>query len=1200
MTDNKDSFFETEESASSIEALKEKVLSSNDDISLFGVKGSFKSYVIAQLIKRTKKQFLVIAPKQSEAETMYNDISFFLNSAPVHFFPCLDTLPYDKIIPQIEVTAKRMQTLSEILSKDVRCVVTSTKALQRKVISKDILKDEQELIMTGEEIEREKFLNKLISWGYSRVDIVEDPGDFAVRGNIIDIYIPSYNGPARIELFGDFVECIRIFDPVTQRSIEDINELICFPVVDTIYKKETKRRAAAVITEICTDFDIEFAKRKEFVEKIKQEVYFSNLFEFVPAFYEKMDSIFDYLNDSLVIINLSPTDIRSVRDEYYTDIHVRYNKHIKEKNICLPPEMLYLKANEFDDLRERCQNINVHDLELIDKSTGSYLKFNVKENDGLRKRLLDAGSNKKDIFSEHIITDEPKDEIKHKLQGQSGALQPLIDILDKGLKEKKRIYITARTTGQAERLCELIDNYDTPHVFLPSLTPSLIKEGDDIRAGGADRVIILKGSLSKGFICDREGIITITEEEIFGERVKRSVKGRKKLDHFLSSLADLKTDDFIVHVDHGIGIYKGLKNIEVEGIKKDFLMIEFAGKDILYLPVDRLNLVMKYSGLDNATPKLDKLGGVSWGKVKSRVKKSIEVMAQELLKIDAKRKLNKGYAFSKGDHYYNEFEASFEFEETPDQLCAINDVTCDMEEDRPMDRLICGDVGFGKTEVAIRAAFKAVMDGKQAAVLVPTTILAQQHFKTFTDRFKGYPFVIEMLSRFKTAGEQKEIKKGLKEGNINIVIGTHALLSKDVGFLDLGLVVIDEEQRFGVRHKEKLKQMKATVDVLTLTATPIPRTLYMALSGIRGISIINTPPLDRLSIRTIITKFDDEAIKESVTRELKRDGQVFFVHNRVQTIFDTAAYLRKLVPAAKVAVAHGQMHEKELETIMARFINKEYDLLVSTAIIESGLDIPSANTIIIDHADAFGLAQLYQLRGRVGRGKVRAYSYLIIHSEEKITKDAVKRLNALLELSELGSGYKIAMYDLEIRGGGNLLGKDQSGNIIAIGFDFYTQLLEQVINEMKGIETEIQIEPEVNINMPALIPDEYIDEINQRLVIYQRVSNIKSIDNFNDLKDELIDRFGKFPKEVKNLFELMQLRFLMKKLLIASLDYKAGEIILNFDPHTRFDLKKLLDLVKQAPGKYRFSGEWRFAVNTGDKEKPDMIKDIKEMLIRVC
>ena len=1191
MTENINSDFEEFIKEASIDEIASRVSASTENISLFGVKGSFKAYLVSELIKKSNKQFLVIAPKPSDAEKFYEDLSFFLGDKNTALFPCLDTLPYDKIVPQIDVTAKRMRVLSQILSSDLRVVVSSSKAVQRKIIPKDILKDEQELIMFGEEISRDKLLNRLVSWGYSRVGIVEDPGDFAVRGNIIDIFIPSLSKPARIELFGDLVESIRLFDPLTQRSLDEIDEIVCFPVIDTIYNKERKSRAVEVITEVCSDHDIAFAKRKELVEKIKDEVYFSNLFDFVAAFYEKMDSLFDYMDDDLIVVNISPTDIKGVRDEYVDDIYSRFRKNIDEKLISLPPEMIYFSTDELERVQGRLCNVDIQELLLIDKSAGDHhFRFNIKENNDLRRSLLDISDNKKDIFRDHVMTDDSKEQIEQKLHGSKGALGPLIDILNRGLDENKKVLITARTIGQAERLYELIEGYEIPCTLLESARFFALEKRS------FDNVIILKGALNSGFISHGEGIVLITEEEIFGKRVKKSVNKRAKLDHFLSSLADLKTDDFIVHVEHGVGKYKGLKHIEIEGVKKDFLIIEFAGNDILYLPVDRLNLVMKYSALDTATPKLDKLGGLYWGKLKDRVKKSIEIMAQELLKIDAKRKLGEGFSFSKGDHYYNEFEASFEFEETPDQINAIEDVIEDMEKAKPMDRLICGDVGFGKTEVAIRAAFKAVMDGKQVAILVPTTILAQQHYKTFAERFQGYPFTIEMLSRFRTSAEQKAVRADLKNGKVNIVIGTHIILSKSVEFLDLGLVVIDEEQRFGVRHKETLKTLKATVDVLTLTATPIPRTLHMALSGIRNISIINTPPLDRLSIRTVVDRFDDDVIREAITRELKRDGQVFFVHNRVQTIFDTAAYLRKLVPNAKVAVAHGQMHERELEDIMVSFVNKDHDILVCTTIIESGLDISAANTIIINRADTFGLAQLYQLRGRVGRGKVRAYAYLLVPYDVEITKDAVKRLNALLELSELGSGYKIAMYDLEIRGAGNLLGKNQSGNIVAVGFDLYTQLLEQVINEMKGMPVDVKIEPEINLNIQALIPDKYIDDINQRLVIYQRVSGARNLEDFDALKDELKDRYGTFSTEVKNLFEIMELRFLMKKMLIASLDFVKGEVVLTFDPRTRFDLSKLLKLVSSAPKKYRFSGEWKFAIDMRYDEKIEIIKGVKQTL----
>ncbi len=1195
MTDN------NPENQATILALTQKLSEANENISIFGAKGSFKAFIIAELIRTTQKQFLIVAPKHKDAERIYNDINFFLSlgDSPVkdakeastqstRLFPCLDTLPYDRVVPQIEVTAHRMRVLSTLLAEDIRCVVTSSKAALRKVIPKDVLTEEQELLMYGEEIEREKFLNRLVSWGYTRVGIVEDPGDFAVRGHIIDIYIPSYDGPARIELFGDLVESIRIFDPLTQRSVTELEEIVCFPVVDVIYNSGNKKRAQSAITELCSDFDIAFSKRKEFVEKIKEEVYFSNLFEFVPAFYEKMDTLFDYLDGDVCVINLDPTTIKSEIEEYSNDIYARYKKRIGEKTICLPPEMIYLSENELNARQQQHQNIDIRTLELVGEDDTNRFRFSVQLNDRLRKRLVDFSGNKKDIFKEHVLTDESREDIEGKMNESGGALQPLVDILSTALDSGHNVIIAARTLGQAERLCELIDGYDVPYELIERVG----------QVSSRSKIKILKGDLSHGFICDSAAMTVIIEEEIFGARVKRSVKKRAKLDHFLSSLSDLKADDFIVHVDNGVGLYKGLKAIEIEGIHKDFLIIEFAGADILYLPVDRLNLVMKYSGVDASTPKLDKLGGVAWVKLKSKIRKSIEIMAGELLKIDAKRTLHEGYVYSKSDHYYSEFEASFEFEETPDQMNAIEDVIADMEKKKPMDRLICGDVGFGKTEVAIRAAFKAVMDGKQVAILVPTTVLAQQHYKTFRDRFKGYPFTIEMLSRFRTAAEAKVIKKDLKDGKVNIIIGTHALLAKGTDFLDLGLVVIDEEQRFGVRHKEKLKELKSTVDVITLSATPIPRTLHMSLSGIRDISVINTPPLDRLSIRTIVSNFDDDLIKDAITRELKREGQVFFVHNRVQTIFDIAAYLQKLIPNAKIGVAHGQMPEKALEKRMLGFVNREFDILVSTTIIESGLDISAANTIIIDRADTFGLAQLYQLRGRVGRGKVRAYAYLLIPLERDITKDAVKRLNALIELSELGSGYKIAMYDLEIRGAGNLLGKDQSGSIIAVGFDLYTQLLEQVVSEMKGIKVDIQIEPEININVQAYIPEGYIDEINQRLVLYQRVSSVRSVSDFDDLKDELVDRYGRFPDEVQNLFETMKLRFLMKKLLIASVDIVKGEVVLSFDPRTRFELRELMSLVKSKPRKYRFSAEWKFAISIDREENIEIIQNLKDMLAR--
>jgi transcription-repair coupling factor (superfamily II helicase) len=691
----------------------------------------------------------------------------------------------------------------------------------------------------------------------------------------------------------------------------------------------------------------------------------------------------------------------------------------------------------------------------------------------------------------------------------------------------------------------------------------------------------------------------IAEEEIFGPRLKRRGLSETRKKQILTSLAELKPGDYMVHLDFGVGVYRGLQHIALQGAEGDFLLLDYAGNDKLYLPVDRINLVQRYIGADGVEPRVDRLGTASWEKAKSRARAAVEEMAEELLKIYAARQVEQGFAFSPPDDLYREFEASFAFEETPDQMAAIEDVIRDMERAKPMDRLVCGDVGYGKTEVAMRAAFKAVMDGKQVAVLVPTTVLAQQHLETFTERFKAYPVRIGMLSRFRSPKEQKELLAGVKKGDIDIVIGTHRLLQKDMTFKDLGLLIVDEEQRFGVSHKERLKQFRAVVDIMTLTATPIPRTLYMSLMGIRDLSIIDTPPVDRLSIKTYVSRFSDELIREAVLRELRRGGQIFFVHNRVQSIEAMAEHLRRLVPEAKIVTGHGQMDEKELERVMLAFMHGESNLLLCTTIIESGLDIPNANTLIVNRADAFGLAQLYQLRGRVGRAKQRAHAYFLIPGEGAISSDARERLKILQDISELGAGFRIATHDLEIRGGGDLLGARQSGNIAAVGFELYTEMLEETIRQLKGEDLQERVEPEIKLRVPAFVPEEYVKDPNQRLVIYKKLTQAGTEEEIAEVADELVDRFGKLPLAASYLLEVMQIRIGLKNLLIKEVEFDGKRLIFAFHPKTPVSPDIIVALIRKEPGKCTFTPDYRLIAEIGDTSFDGVLAGTRNVLKRL-
>ena len=780
------------------------------------------------------------------------------------------------------------------------------------------------------------------------------------------------------------------------------------------------------------------------------------------------------------------------------------------------------------------------------------------------------------------------EDIRLGLTKKDGAFDRFVELSRGWLREGMRVVIASHTTGQAERVEELLKGKD--------MGARRVWSYDIFSLPDPPGLFTAIGLLNHGFRVPSERLVIVTEEEIFGQRVRlRQVKA--KTSAFITSLSDLKVNDPIVHIDHGIGIHRGLQKLNIGGVDGDFLLIEFAGRDKLYLPIYRMDQVQKYTGGEG--PTLDKLGGTSWDKVKKRVKEKIKEMAAELLDIYAARKVMEGFAYSPPDHYFEEFEAAFEYEETPDQMEAIKDVIGDMTEPKPMDRLVCGDVGYGKTEVAIRAAFKAVLDGKQVAVLVPTTVLASQHLQTFQGRMSSFPVKIEMLSRFKSPKEQKEIVKKLREGGIDIVIGTHKLLQKDIVFKDLGLIVVDEEQRFGVTHKEKLKKLRKQVDVLTLTATPIPRTLHMSLMGIRDLSVINTPPEDRLAIKTFVNKFSDDVIKEAVEREHRRGGQVFFVHNRVESIGTMADHLHALIPEAKIAVGHGQMDEHELEKVMLSFMNGEKNILLCTTIIESGLDIPAANTIIINRADTFGLSQLYQLRGRVGRSKHRAYAYLLIPAEETITGDARKRLEVIQELTELGSGFKIAAHDLEIRGAGNLLGGEQSGQIEAVGFDLYTQLLEEAVAELKGEENIPDVEPNINLGVAAYIPDDYIDDVNERLVIYKRLASVKEDGEVAEIADELRDRYGPLPQLVENLLTMMEIKRVIRKAMVTSIDAAKGRVSITFDPRTPVRPEKVIELIKEKKDRIKFTPSNQLIIFLKDETLEGVYKEVRVTLERL-
>ena len=1089
-------------------------------IGLTNLPGSSKVYLLSHWREKVRGPLLVIVPHLRNAETFLEDLRFFMKESdvPSFLFPQWETLPYDEIPPHPEIVRERVRVLFSLLKGEEAVIVSSIKALMQKVLAPDDLKGSVFSISVGEEVDRDRFIRFLHEGGYTSARIVEERGDFSVRGAIIDLYTPFYEDPIRLEFDGDRLESIRRFETETQRSLPQgmMDHAILLPAKDTSGDSSV----------------------------------------------QPLKTLLDYLKGNEIIFIEEGDEVEKEAEIFSHLIQEHHEKALLKKRSVSPSEATYLNDEDVSLCLGRFQTVYLQGGPLAPPSCQHVVSFEMETNENLQREMravlsAKTGSSETSPFS--IL------------------LKNLHDWQEKGV----RVFIVSHAQGQAERLRDLLLQYGVESRLEKT---KMFREALD---QPEEDLVLLVGPLSSGFRNPREGWVILTEEEIFGER-RRLPEGKVRTSiasaswqrggPTLSSYRELREDDLVVHVDYGIGCYRGLKHLKIWGVSNDYLLLEYQEGDKLYLPVDRLNLIQRYIGGDGKSPRLDKLGSHSWQKAKKRAEAAVSEMVKELLNLYAARKVFEGFTFPPLDQFYKEFEATFEYEETPDQVQAIEEVMKDMGNPKPMDRLICGDVGYGKTEVAIRAAYRAVMGGKQVAILVPTTVLAQQHYQTFLERFKTYPVVIEVLSRFKSPREQKEILRRLKEGRVDIVIGTHRLLQKDVSFRDLGLVVIDEEHRFGVSHKEKLKQMRKLVDVMTLTATPIPRTLQMAVSGIRDLSLIQTPPENRLSIRTIVVRYDDEVIREAVQRELGRGGQVFFVHHRVQNIYAMANHLRRLIPEASLAIAHGQMREKELEKVMLQFVRKEINLLVCTSIIESGLDIPTANTILINHAERFGLADLYQIRGRVGRGSHQAYAYLIIPGDLTLSKDAMRRLRAIQELSELGSGFKLAIQDLEIRGAGNLLGPSQSGYITAVGFELYTQLMEKAVKELKGEEVVEEITPEIHFHLPAFIPEAYVEDPGERLSLYRRLSLSRSDEEVERIREELVDRFGGIPSEVDHLIEVIKVKIVLTRLSIRKFEQTPSQMVLTFDETTRVSPKTVVELVNRGEGRYRLTPDSKLVI----------------------
>ncbi len=1161
-------------------------------VSLSGLRGSSVALVIARTAASGRGPIFCITATEQQAAYLEQDLGLFTD-LPVFLFPAYDIPPYTPLSPDPATVATRVSTLYQVVTCDTPFIlVAPVEAVLRRTLPKDPLTSKAELVIQNEDTDQKELVNRLVAAGYTSVSLVQNTGEFSVRGGILDIFSPGFDHPLRLDFFGDTVESIRHFDPISQRSVADMGEAVILPACDILFPSLQSSDFAEILAKFrknASKFAWDRTETNTILARIENQSRFSGIEFLLPIIYKNPSTVLDYLAPNTTAFLVDSQEIKRSSQLTWERITANHQEALDMAKPALPPESLFLSEDELYDKLASLQLIRVNDFSesimYADQDSNKNVSPSTAAH-GLLSLTIRGGNHK--LLKQGL-------ELERKRQGM---LTPLVRIIEKWLDHGEYVFFSCRSGRHAGNLADLLNQHNLPIVIQepPLKTPADQKE-----------VVLYTHPVSEGFDLPSEKLHILSESELFGEkRLKKVRKTRKRDREGLASFEELNLGDITVHHDHGLGTYQGLVHMEIGGISNDFLKIEYLEADKLYVPVDRINTISKYKGISDRKPKLDRLGSKTWANTKNKVTKAVWKVAFDLLNLYAKRELAQGTNFSVPDELYHELEESFPFDETPGQIKAINEVVSDLTSEKPMDRLICGDVGFGKTEVALRAAFKVIEDSYQVAVLVPTTVLAEQHAATFKERLQGLPVTIKSLNRFRSQSEQRQILKDLATGKVDIIIGTHRLLSKDVIFKKLGLLVIDEEHRFGVTHKEKLKKLRSQVDVLTLTATPIPRTLQLSLLGIRDLSVISSPPEHRRSIKTFVARHDDLVIKEAVVRELQRGGQIFLVHNRVRSIHEMAANVQRLVPEAKISVAHGQMPGKDLEEIMVRFVNKEIDVLVCTTIIESGLDIPNANTIVITRADRLGLAEIYQLRGRVGRSSEQAYAYLLVPSLDGMSRDAQQRLRALLDYNELGGGFKLAMSDLQIRGGGNILGESQSGNIAAVGYDLYLDLLQKTVEDLKrkaaaGIESigeAEDIEPEINLNISAYIPEHYISHTDQRYIAYRRITSINSSEELLDLQNEMKDRYGPPPHETLNLFQVVELKIALKDLKIVKLEQGPTTLVFTFHEKTSVGPEKILALVKKSPN-IRFTPDSKLIVqnkNTTSQSTFNVVYDVMHQI----
>jgi len=1115
---------------------KKSVRGGKTPASVFGLSESQKLHTVASLVHPLEGQCLYITYSEEQAVKAYEDMSFFYPDQ-VLLFSKREVFFYKVEAYSPDVMMQRLKVLEKLACGYPIIVIASIEAVLFCQTPLKVFKEHIFTLKVGDETSVSGLAKKLVQMGYNKVDIVEGPGQFSMRGGIFDIFPLTSDKPYRIEFFDEEVDSIRYFDPVSQRSIEKTEELYISPARELVLEKESLKDGIAKIKQSLKlsmerlESIRENAKENiqgkinELIEKMEEGIYDETLENYLPFFYPQGTTILQYLDSSALVVLDEPARIRERFEGWKHEFEEHFVRLLQSGEVLPEQANIFISYDDFLAGLKEFQHVSVQALPRVSPDITPKITY-------------------------HFMS--------RTIPAYQGKLELLADDIKFWKERKYSVILLSGSQPRGEGLASNLTDYGI------EVTLQGGRDGEIVPG----QVIVIPGSISKGFEYSEGKFVLVSDNEIYGvakrrNRVKPSKAKRKKIEAF----TDLKVGDYVVHENHGIGKYLGIKSLVVDGQKRDYLYIKYSGTDTLYVPTDQMDLIQPYIGLDDKKPRLSKLGGAEWQKTKNKVRQSIQKLAFDLLKLYAAREAAVGYSFSEDTPWQKQFEDMFPYEETPDQLRAIEEIKRDMESSKIMDRLLCGDVGYGKTEVAIRAAFKAVMDGKQVAVLAPTTILAQQHYNTFERRFEDFPITVQVLSRFKTPAEQKQIIKGIREGNIDVIIGTHRLLGKDVKYKDLGLLIIDEEQRFGVGHKETLKNIKKNVDVLTLTATPIPRTLHMSLIGIRDISVIETPPEDRYPVQTYVVEYNESLIRDAILREVQRGGQVYFVYNRVKSMEFMADRLRELVPEISIGIAHGQMSERILEKVMMDFYDQKFDLLLCSTIIENGLDLPNVNTIIVYDADYYGLSQLYQLRGRVGRSNRLAYAYFVYRKDKILSEAAEKRLQAIKEFTEFGAGFKIAMRDLEIRGAGNILGPQQHGHMAAVGYDLYCKLLEETVRSMKGEEIAVEIETSVDIKVDAYIEAEYISMESQRIEIYKRIAAIEDLQDKYDLEEELEDRFGDIPVPVQNLIDIAYIKALGKKMKIVEITHRGSGVFLKFADKKALDPRNLMIILNENQNK---------------------------------